>query len=136
MTAPSSSSSDAGTPRDLSPDGRQGAPRIRFVYLLPALVFAALALLFLYRLYTGDPTKIPSALIGRPAPTFALEELPGLVQNGRQVPGLTSDDLKAGKVTVVNVWASWCGPCRQEHPSLIELAKNPSFRIAGINYKD
>jgi cytochrome c biogenesis protein CcmG/thiol:disulfide interchange protein DsbE len=99
------------------------------------LVFTALALLFLVRLYAGDPSKVPSVLIGRPVPTFVLEPLPGLTQNGQPVPGLSDADLK-GRVTVVNVWASWCGPCRQEHPALVELAKTPVVRVVGINYKD
>jgi cytochrome c biogenesis protein CcmG, thiol:disulfide interchange protein DsbE len=108
-------------------------PRIRLLHLLPALVFLALAVLFLVRLYSGDPSKVPSALIGRPAPSFALEPLAG---GNQAMPGLATDDLKAGKVTVVNVWASWCAPCRQEHPALMELAKDPSIRVVGINYKD
>jgi cytochrome c biogenesis protein CcmG/thiol:disulfide interchange protein DsbE len=112
-----------------------GRGRIRFLHLLPVLVFSGLALLFLLRLYAGDPSRIPSALIGRPVPSFVLEPLPGLAQAGQPVPGLSDADLK-GRVTVVNVWASWCGPCRQEHPSLIELAKNPAIRVVGINYKD
>src|SRR5829696_8229826 len=106
--------------------GRPPGPRLRLLYLLPALIFGALSLLFLFRLYSGDPSRLPSALIGRPVPIFALEPLAGLAEA----------DLKAGLVTVVNVWASWCGPCREEHPLLMDLAKDPSIRVVGINYKD
>jgi cytochrome c biogenesis protein CcmG/thiol:disulfide interchange protein DsbE len=110
--------------------------RIRPLHLLPALAFLALAVLFLFRLYSGDPSKVPSALIGRPVPSFALEPLPGVTRDGQPLPGLATGDLKAGRVTVVNVWASWCAPCRQEHPALTELAKDRSIRVVGINYKD
>jgi cytochrome c biogenesis protein CcmG, thiol:disulfide interchange protein DsbE len=109
--------------------------RARLLYLLPAIVFAGLALLFLARLFAGDPSRVPSALIGRPVPDFSLAALDGLQAGGQPVPGLSSQDLK-GKTTVVNVWASWCAPCRQEHPLLVELAKDPSIRVVGINYKD
>ena len=78
----------------------------RWVVALPLLGFMAVAGLFLLRLYGGDPSKIPSALIGRPAPQTALPQLPGLVDNGVQVPGLDPSVFK-GKVSVVNVWASW-----------------------------
>jgi cytochrome c biogenesis protein CcmG, thiol:disulfide interchange protein DsbE len=111
------------------------ASRLRILYLVPLFVFVALAVLFLIRLYAGDPSRVPSALIGRPVPAFTLEPLPGLAQAGQPVPGLSDADLK-GRVTVVNVWASWCVPCRQEHPALVELAKNPAVRVVGINYKD
>jgi cytochrome c biogenesis protein CcmG, thiol:disulfide interchange protein DsbE len=110
--------------------------RIRLLHLLPALVFLSLAVLFLVRLYSGDPSRVPSALVGRPAPSFALEPLPDLAEGGSPIPGLATEDLKGGKITVVNVWASWCAPCRQEHPALMELAKDPSIRVVGINYKD
>ena len=124
------------SPTPTAPDTLEGAkPRLRLLHLLPALVFLALAIVFLIRLYSGDPSKVPSALIGRPAPSFALEPLAGASQNGQPLPGLASDDLK-GKLTVVNVWASWCAPCRQEHPVLMELAKDSSLRVVGINYKD
>jgi cytochrome c biogenesis protein CcmG, thiol:disulfide interchange protein DsbE len=109
--------------------------RSRLLYLLPVLVFAALAILFLVRIYAGDPSKVPSVLIGRPAPLFTLPPLEDLQANGQPVPGLSRRDLD-GKVTVVNVWASWCAPCRQEHPLLMELARDPAIRVVGINYKD
>jgi cytochrome c biogenesis protein CcmG, thiol:disulfide interchange protein DsbE len=118
-----------------APHGADAERRIRFLHLVPILVFAAVAGLFLVRLYAGDPSKVPSALIGRPAPAFVLAPLPGLARGGAAVPGLSGDELK-GALTVVNVWASWCAPCRQEHPVLMELARNPAFRVVGINYKD
>jgi cytochrome c biogenesis protein CcmG/thiol:disulfide interchange protein DsbE len=111
------------------------APRRRLIFLLPVLVFVALAALFVFRLGDGDPSKIPSALIGKPVPVFRLEPLEGLLADGKPVPGFSNEDLK-GQVTVVNVWASWCAPCRQEHPLLVDLARDPSIRVVGINQKD
>jgi cytochrome c biogenesis protein CcmG/thiol:disulfide interchange protein DsbE len=102
---------------------------------LPLLAFAALAAIFWFRLGTGDPSRIPSALIGRPAPQTELPPLEGLINNGAQVPGLDAADFK-GKVSVVNVWASWCVPCHDEAPLLIELARDKRLQIVGINYKD
>jgi cytochrome c biogenesis protein CcmG, thiol:disulfide interchange protein DsbE len=102
---------------------------------LPLLLFCALAGLFLVRLYAGDPSALPSALIGKPVPTFALPALEGLRRDGADVPGFASTDLKGG-VTVVNVWASWCVPCREEHPLLARVAAMPGVRLVGINYKD
>jgi cytochrome c biogenesis protein CcmG/thiol:disulfide interchange protein DsbE len=87
------------------------------------------------RLHAGDPSRLPSALIGRPAPGFALASLEGLQADGRPVSGLSQADLK-GRVTIVNVWASWCAPCRQEHPLLMDLARTGAARVVGINYKD
>jgi cytochrome c biogenesis protein CcmG/thiol:disulfide interchange protein DsbE len=112
------------------------APRSRrWLVALPLVVFAALAALFLLRLYGGDPSKIPSALIGRPAPQTALPALEGLTRDGAQVPGLDPAAFK-GKVSLVNVWASWCVPCHDEAPLLTELAKDNRLQLVGINYKD
>jgi cytochrome c biogenesis protein CcmG/thiol:disulfide interchange protein DsbE len=102
---------------------------------LPLVVFAALAALFWVRLGDGDPSRIPSALIGRPAPQTPLPPLEGLLADGAQVPGLDPSAFK-GAVSVVNVWASWCVPCHDEAPLLLELAKDERIRVVGINYKD
>jgi cytochrome c biogenesis protein CcmG/thiol:disulfide interchange protein DsbE len=102
---------------------------------LPLIGFIAVAALFLLRLYGGDPSKIPSALIGRPAPQTALPALEGLARNGAPVPGLDPAVFK-GKVSIVNVWASWCVPCHDEAPLLTALASDTRLQIVGINYKD
>jgi cytochrome c biogenesis protein CcmG, thiol:disulfide interchange protein DsbE len=107
----------------------------RLIVLLPLLGFLGLAALFTLRLGSGDPARIPSALIGHPAPQTRLPPLPGLERKGTAVPGLDSAAFK-GEVTVLNVWASWCVPCHDEAPLLMKLAADPRIRIAGINYKD
>jgi cytochrome c biogenesis protein CcmG/thiol:disulfide interchange protein DsbE len=112
------------------------APRRRsFLMLLPLICFAGLAVLFWFRLGDGDPSRIPSALIGRPAPHTPLPPLEGLTANGQIVPGLDPAVFK-GKVSVVNVWASWCVPCHDEAPLLTELGKDTRLQVIGINYKD
>jgi cytochrome c biogenesis protein CcmG/thiol:disulfide interchange protein DsbE len=108
------------------------APKPRRIFvLLPLLLFLGLATVFFAQLISGrDISAVPSALIGRPAPQTSLPPL-----EGTGLPGLESSDF-AGKVTLVNVWASWCAPCRQEHPLLYELSQDKRFSIAGLNYKD
>jgi cytochrome c biogenesis protein CcmG, thiol:disulfide interchange protein DsbE len=106
-----------------------------FLMLLPLIVFAGLAALFWLRLGDGDPSKIPSALIGHAAPQTALPPLAGLTIDGTQVPGLDPAIFK-GKVSVVNVWASWCVPCHDEAPLFTELGKDKRLQLVGINYKD
>jgi len=116
-------------------DNPSPVPRRRLVVLLPLLAFLALAALFLYRLGSGDPSKLPSALIGRPVPDTPLPPIAGLLRDGATVPGIDSADFK-GAVTLLNVWASWCVPCHDEAPLLMTLAADKRIRIAGINYKD
>ncbi|HEY7748310.1 MAG TPA: DsbE family thiol:disulfide interchange protein [Aestuariivirgaceae bacterium] len=110
--------------------GLLNSPRLGLT-LVPAVVFAALIVIFFIGLKSGDPSVVPSAIVEKPVPQF---ELPPLAGSG--IAGLKSADLKTGKVAVVNVWASWCGPCRTEHPVLMELSKRKDIFLAGINYKD
>ena len=98
---------------------------------LPLVVFGALAAVFLTQLQSGkDVSEIPSALIGTKAPALELAAL-----EGSERPALTTAAI-SGKLTLVNVFASWCVPCRQEHPILLELSKDPRVNVVGINYKD
>lgn len=107
----------------------------RIAIILPLAAFVALALLFYIRLFAGDPSTLPSALIGRAAPDTDLPPVAGLVRDGQPVPGLKSSGF-AGDVTVLNVWASWCVPCHEEAPLLLKLADDKRIRVVGINYKD
>jgi len=112
-----------------------GAPRRRgLLTLLPLLVFGALAALFFARLFAGDASRIPSALIGQSAPAL---DLPGL----EGAAGLNDADLRQGHVTVVNIFASWCLPCHEEHEVLLDLAADKALaakgvRLIGVAQKD
>jgi cytochrome c biogenesis protein CcmG/thiol:disulfide interchange protein DsbE len=111
-------------------------PRRSPLRFLPLVVFALLAAVFLVRLFAGDASRIPSALIGKPAPEFDLPALSGL---GAQ--GLSTADLRKGHVSVINIFASWCAPCRQEHPVLMSLARDETLtglgvELYGLSYKD
>ena len=109
--------------------------RRSWLMALPLIAFAALAATFWFRLGNTDPSRIPSALIGHPAPQTALPPLLGLATGGTPVPGLDPAIFK-GNVSVVNVWASWCIPCHDEAPLLTELGRDKRLQLIGINYKD
>lgn len=109
----------------------------RYLLAVPLIVFLLLSALFAHRLIKGgDPAIVPSALIDRAAPELTLAPLPGLTRDGKPTSGLTSAMLRQGKVTIVNFWASWCGPCRVEHPILMQLAAVDGLQVTGVNYKD
>ena len=108
---------------------------VRLAVLLPLVVFAGLVLLFLIRLFAGDPSHIPSALIGHSAPQTSLPPIAGLERDGKPILGIEPASFK-GAVTLVNVWASWCVPCHDEAPLLVELARDSRLRVIGIDYKD
>lgn len=113
------------------------APARSPMRFLPLIAFALLAALFLVRLFAGDASRLPSALIGKPAPAFDLPALAGLPDT----PGLSSKDLAQGHVSLINVFASWCGPCRQEHMTLMALSRDEALKakgvaLYGLSYKD
>jgi len=99
--------------------------------LWPLAIFAIIAALFAFALRSGDPSRLPSALIGRPAPAVTLPALEGLGDGG-----FSTAMLSSGQPAVVNFWASWCAPCVKEHPFLVALRAQTGVRLYGINYKD
>ena len=108
--------------------------RRRLLTLAPLLIFGALALLFFARLFAGDASHIPSALIGQSAPPLDLPALDGSA-------GLKDADLRQGHVSVVNIFASWCVPCHEEHAILLDLAADKALaaegvRLIGVAQKD
>ena len=102
----------------------------RMVYLVPLSVFLVMAVYFAVGL-TKDSTVLPSALIDKPVPEFSLPPI-----EGGPGKGFSSADLRAGRVSVINVFASWCGPCRTEHPFITRLATLKVAKVYGLNYKD
>jgi len=105
------------------------------IVFIPLAIFLPVALLLLIRLSAGDASRIPSALIGHPTPVTVLPPIAGLDRNGQPVPGLDAQSFK-GEVTLLNVWASWCLPCRDKAPLLLTLAADKRIRVVGINQKD
>ncbi len=99
----------------------------RLKLFIPLIVFALLALLF-WRGLSLDPNAMPSALLNKPVPEFQLPSL-----EDPQV--MVSRDIFQGEVSLLNVWATWCPPCYDEHPYLVKLSQE-GVRIIGVNYKD
>jgi len=126
MTEPNNAPPRAPTPEKAPPARR------RFLFILVPTAFAILASILAWELVTGsaNKNKLPSALIDKAIPQFELDPLPG------SEVGLSSLDIEQGGVSLVNVFASWCGPCRIEHPLLMEIAKLNLVPIWGLNYKD
>lgn len=100
----------------------------RWLMILPPAIFAALAVMFWLGMQRDNPQDLPSVFIDRPAPTLPATGL-------ADIPVLTGDDLRTGEVTVVNFWATWCPPCRAEHPVLLDMARQ-GIRVAGVNMMD
>lgn len=104
--------------------------------VLPVAVFAVLVALFGFALTSGDPSRLPSALIGKPVPATDFPALAGLQEHGVPVSGFTSKTLADGNVSVVNFWASWCAECSTEQGLLGELKERTGVPLYGVNYKD
>ena len=123
------SATEPTTGPKLQPAAPARAKKRSLLVFLPLLLFVALAALFLLRLFAGDASRLPSALVGKPVPAFALGGVEGL----KGADGLSDKELRQGHVTLVNIFASWCVPCREEHPTLMKIAANEPLKALGVS---
>ncbi|SNY90604.1 cytochrome c biogenesis protein CcmG, thiol:disulfide interchange protein DsbE [Cohaesibacter sp. ES.047] len=134
---PSSTSNDS---QDAGDEETETKSRFNVLILLPLVVFLALAGLFMWQMASGtNPNLVPSVLINKPAPQFDLEPLDASfgirTPDGGPISGFDTESFK-GNVSVVNVWASWCPTCRDEHPLLLKMTEDNRFDLIGLAYKD
>ncbi|MBK0327154.1 DsbE family thiol:disulfide interchange protein [Rhodobacteraceae bacterium F11138] len=102
--------------------------KVSALMIAPPAIFAAFVALAAVGMLRPDKDTLPSQFIGQPAPQVPAAALPGY-------PGISRDDLTSGEVSVINYWASWCPPCRAEHPALLQL-QDDGIRVFGVNFKD
>jgi len=122
----------AGSPAETPVPRKRGLHWV----VVPVLIFAGLVGLFAFALTSGDPSRLPSALIGKPVPAAEFPALAGLTEGSHPIPGFTSSELANGGVSVVNFWASWCAECAVEQGLLLELKDRTGVPLYGVNYKD
>jgi cytochrome c biogenesis protein CcmG/thiol:disulfide interchange protein DsbE len=101
---------------------------VKWLLFLPPALFLGLAVIFWVGMGRDDPNAVPSAYLNKPAPAMTDATLPG-------IPGISDADLRRGDVVLVNFWASWCPPCRAEHPTLTALSAE-GIRVVGVNMMD
>jgi cytochrome c biogenesis protein CcmG/thiol:disulfide interchange protein DsbE len=117
-----------------SPEETPHSARPKAALILPLAVVVVLLAFFFWALRSPEPSVLPSALIGKTVPDFTLPRLTTMRAYSGPL-GFSSAELKSGKVSLLNVWASWCAPCIAEHPQLVELSRR-GIPIYSINYKD
>ena len=101
---------------------------IKPLYLLPPIIFFILAIIMFIVLGRENPNELPSQMVGKSAPNLTISPL-------SELPFFDETDLKASNIKIVNFWASWCAPCRVEHPNIQQIS-DLGFVVHGINYKD